>query len=83
MEAKRPSVVNQNINVQMSGSGEFAAREVQCPACGAPVKEENLKLIDGGMMISCPFCEKVTTMEEAPKWQDLDDKKIIITGIFI
>jgi len=68
LESKRPTVVNQEFNVQMSGSGEFQEREMQCPACGAPVEGKDIKLIEGGLMISCPFCQKVTTLEEAPKW---------------
>ena len=67
-ETKRPHTVNQSINVTMSGSGEFREREIQCPACGAPVKDDNIKLIEGGFMVSCPFCEKVSALEEEPKW---------------
>ena len=67
-EAKRPQTVNQNINVTMSGSGEFKEKSIQCPACGAPVKDEDIKLIEGGLMVSCPFCEKVSALEEEPKW---------------
>ncbi|MCK5038620.1 MAG: hypothetical protein KAS16_05925 [Thermoplasmata archaeon] len=68
MESKRPTLVHQDINVQMSGSGEFKKRDIACPSCGAPVKDENIKLIDGGLMINCPFCEKVSALEEEPKW---------------
>ncbi|MDO9537029.1 MAG: hypothetical protein Q7J68_01775 [Thermoplasmata archaeon] len=65
-EAKRP--IKQNINVTLSGSGEFRQRVIQCPKCGAPVKDENVKMIDGGLLITCPFCENVWTLEEEPKW---------------
>lgn len=65
-EASKPRLVHQDIH--MSGSGEMRTRDIQCPACGAGVAEENIKLIEGGLMVKCPYCEKVTTIEEAPKW---------------
>lgn len=65
-ESKRPTHVTQN--VQMSGSGEFRERAIQCPGCGGNVADKDVKLIDGGLMISCPFCGKVSALEEQPKW---------------
>ena len=65
-EARRP--MNVTHNVQMSGSGEFRERAIQCPGCGGNVADKDVKLIDGGLMISCPFCGKVSALEEQPKW---------------
>jgi len=65
-EAKRPTLVTQNI--QMSGSGEFREKAIQCPACGGSVADRDIKLIDGGLMLNCPFCGKVSALEEQPKW---------------
>ena len=65
-EAKRPTLVTQNI--QMAGSGEFRERAIQCPACGGSVADKDIKLIDGGLMLNCPFCGKVSALEEQPKW---------------
>ncbi|MBA3045150.1 MAG: hypothetical protein KKH41_00765 [Candidatus Thermoplasmatota archaeon] len=65
-EASKPTLVSQNI--QMSGSGEFREKAVRCPGCGGNVKNSDLKLIDGGIMLTCPFCGKVSALEEEPKW---------------
>jgi energy-converting hydrogenase Eha subunit C len=65
-EAKRP--VKQDINIQMGGSGKFLEKSIHCPGCGGSMKEENIKLIEGGLMITCPFCGKLSALEEEPKW---------------
>jgi DNA-directed RNA polymerase subunit RPC12/RpoP len=65
-EARRPTHVTQNI--QMSGAGEFREKAIQCPGCGGNVADKDIKLIDGGLMLSCPYCGKVSALEEQPKW---------------
>ena len=67
-EAQRPQVVQQTWNVHMDGAGQFAEKQLRCASCGAPLKDENLKVVEGGVMVSCPFCGKVAALEEQPKW---------------
>jgi hypothetical protein len=65
-EAERPIQVNQN--VQIGGSGTFVEKSVHCPGCGGNMAEKDIKLKDGGLIITCPFCGKVSVLEEEPKW---------------
>ena len=65
-EAKRPTQVTQNI--QLGGSGAFQEKSVHCPGCGGNVAEKDIKLKDGGLIITCQFCGKVSVLEEEPKW---------------
>jgi len=65
-EAGRPTNVTQNI--QLGGSGEFREKAVHCPGCGGTVGEKDIKLKDGGLIITCPYCGKVSVLEEEPKW---------------
>lgn len=68
IEASKPTVVSQTFNVKMDGSGQFNAREMKCKSCGAPITDNDLKVIQGGIMATCPYCGAVFAMEEAPKW---------------
>jgi len=68
IEAAKPTVVSQTFNVKMDGSGQFNAKEMKCKSCGAPITDKDLKVIQGGVMATCPYCGAVFAMEEAPKW---------------
>jgi len=68
IEAAKPTVVSQTFNVKMDGSGQFNAKEMKCKSCGAPITDKDLKVIQGGIMATCPYCGAVFAMEEAPRW---------------
>jgi Na+/melibiose symporter-like transporter len=68
VEAAKPSVVNQTFQVKMEGSGDLKEKELRCKSCGAPLTDKNLKVIQGGVMMTCPYCGAVSALEEAPKW---------------
>jgi hypothetical protein len=68
LAAGSPTVVQQTFNVQMSGSGQLQQKRMACRQCGAPIEEKDLKVVSGGLMVTCPYCKAVYALEEAPKW---------------
>ena len=37
VEAAKPTLVTQNFDVKMEGSGKLDQKELKCPSCGAPL----------------------------------------------
>lgn len=68
IEAAKPTLVTQNFNVKMEGSGTMEQKELKCRTCGAPLSEKNLKVVEGGVVMVCPYCNTVTSLQESPKW---------------
>jgi DNA-directed RNA polymerase subunit RPC12/RpoP len=68
IEAAKPSVISQTFQVKMEGSGDLKEKELRCKSCGAPLTDKNLKVVQGGVMMTCPYCGAVSALEEAPKW---------------
>jgi hypothetical protein len=68
IEAARPTLVSQSFNVKMEGSGALEQKELKCKTCGAPLSEKNLKVVEGGVVMVCPYCNTVTSLQESPKW---------------
>jgi uncharacterized membrane protein YjgN (DUF898 family) len=68
IEAAKPTLVTQNFNVKMEGSGSLEQKELKCRSCGAPLSEKNLKVVEGGVVMVCPYCNTVTSLQESPKW---------------
>ncbi|MDD1772047.1 MAG: hypothetical protein LUQ09_03920 [Methanomassiliicoccales archaeon] len=68
VEAAKPTLVTQNFNVKMEGTGQTEQNELKCRSCGAPLSEKDLMVAQGAVIVSCPYCKTVTTLEESPKW---------------
>jgi hypothetical protein len=68
IEASKPTLVSQTFNVKMSGTGEISQKGINCRSCGAPVTEKDIKVVEGGLMATCPYCGVVFALQEAPKW---------------
>jgi len=68
IEAAKPKLVSQTFNVTMSGSGPLTHANMTCKSCGAPLAEKDLKVVEGGMMTTCPYCGVMSAVQEAPKW---------------
>jgi Na+/melibiose symporter-like transporter len=68
LDANRPMVVNQNIKIKMDAGGKMEERQLKCKSCGAALTDKDLKLVEGGIVATCPYCGTVTNFEEAPKW---------------
>jgi hypothetical protein len=66
--AAQPKLINQTFNVQMSGSGQLEQKRLTCRSCGAPLEDKDLKVVEGGVVVKCPYCGTVYALEEAPKW---------------
>jgi len=66
--ATKPTLVSQTFNVKMEGSGKMDDKEMKCKSCGAPLTDKDLKVVQGGVMVTCPYCGATYAMEEAPKW---------------
>jgi DNA-directed RNA polymerase subunit RPC12/RpoP len=68
LEMSKPTVVQQTFNVQMGASGKLEEKQLKCRSCGAPLESKDLTVVQGGMMVKCPYCNTAYTLEEAPKW---------------
>ncbi len=68
VEASKPKLINQTFNVKMGGSGQLEQKRLTCRSCGAPLEDKDIKVVQGGIMVACPYCGSVYALEEAPKW---------------
>ena len=68
IEAAKPELVSQSFNVTMSGSDSMTQKDMTCRSCGAPIAEKDVKVVQGGLTATCPYCGVVFALQEAPKW---------------
>ena len=63
-EPKPKQEIIQKIDV----SGEIAMEKLKCKNCGAQLDQDSIKLAEGAIVVSCPFCGTSYQMVEEPKW---------------
>jgi len=68
VQASKPTLVSQTFNVKMEGSGKLEEKEMKCRTCGAPITEKDLKIVQGGVMVTCSYCGAAYSLQEEPKW---------------
>lgn len=68
IQASKPKLISQTFNVKMEGSGKLEDKQMKCKSCGASLTEKDLKVIQGGIMVTCPYCGVVSALNEEPKW---------------
>jgi hypothetical protein len=58
----------QNVTVKVDLPGETKIEQMKCRSCGGTLTADNIKLVNGAPMVSCPFCSTVYQLTEEPKW---------------
>jgi len=61
---KQEISITQKIDV----SGEISMEKLKCKNCGAQLAQDSIKLAEGAIVVSCPFCGMSYQMVEEPKW---------------
>ncbi|MBN1661095.1 MAG: hypothetical protein JXA93_22060 [Anaerolineae bacterium] len=56
------------IRQEVDLSGDIEMEELQCRKCGAQLDSKALKVVEGAVMVSCPYCGAAYQIVEEPKW---------------
>ncbi|MFN3741971.1 MAG: hypothetical protein ACK4VW_04800 [Anaerolineales bacterium] len=48
--------------------GEVEAQLLRCRACGGALTANDVKMVNGAPMVTCPYCGTVYQLSEEPKW---------------
>ena len=49
-------------------SGDVSLESFKCRNCGGKLSADNVKMVAGAPVVSCPYCGTSYQLEEAPKW---------------
>jgi hypothetical protein len=67
---QRPAKAAQQTNVTLKVDlpGNVSMDVVKCKSCGGTLTAENIKMVNGAPMVTCPYCNTVYQLTEEPKW---------------
>ena len=58
----------QNVTVKVDLPGDTKIEQMKCRSCGGALTADNIKLVNGAPMVTCPYCNTVYQLTEEPKW---------------
>jgi hypothetical protein len=57
---------NVTLNVELPGNVQMDT--LKCKSCGGTLKPENITMVAGAPVVTCPFCNTTYQLTEEPKW---------------
>jgi len=65
-KAKQETI--QNVTLQVDLPGQTKIDAMKCKSCGGTLTADNIKLVNGAPMVTCPYCNTIYQLTEEPKW---------------
>jgi len=56
------------IHQQVDLSGEVDAEALKCRNCGSQLDKSAIGVVEGAIMVTCPYCGTTYQLTEEPKW---------------
>jgi hypothetical protein len=57
-----------NVTLKIDLPGEVSLDSMKCKSCGGVLTSENIKMVAGAPVVTCPYCGSVYQLSEEPKW---------------
>ncbi len=58
----------QQVTLQVDLPGNVSMDSIKCKSCGGTLQAENIQVVNGAPMVTCPYCHTVYQLTEQPKW---------------
>jgi LPXTG-motif cell wall-anchored protein len=65
---KKSGEQEQEVKLQIDLSGDINLDTLSCQSCGGQLSPENISMLAGAPVVSCPFCGTSYQLTEEPKW---------------
>ncbi len=66
---KKPAEAGeQNVTLKIDLSGDVNLDTLKCQFCGGALTTDNIKMVAGAPMVTCPYCGTTYQLTEEPKW---------------
>jgi hypothetical protein len=60
--------ITQKVDVNLDTPGDVNVEKLKCQNCGAELSKDDISLVQGALMVKCPYCGSTYQLTEAPKW---------------
>lgn len=67
MRGQKTEVVQQ-VTMKMDLPGQTSVEQLKCQSCGGVITSNDIKIMAGAPVVTCPYCESTYQLTEEPKW---------------
>lgn len=60
--------VGQNVTLKIDLPSNVKVDSLKCKSCGGALTMENIQMVAGAPVVSCPYCKSTYQLTEEPKW---------------
>ena len=57
-----------NVTINVDLPANVSLDTIKCKSCGGSLTPENVKMVAGAPVVTCPYCNTVYQLTEEPKW---------------
>lgn len=61
---KQEVTIRQEIDI----SGDVEMEALKCTSCGGQLDKDAISMVEGAVMVNCPYCNAAYQIVEEPKW---------------
>jgi hypothetical protein len=65
---RKPVSPTTNVTLNVDLPGDVNMDSLKCKSCGGTLSAENITMVQGAPMVTCPYCHTVYQLTEDPKW---------------
>jgi hypothetical protein len=58
----------QNVTLKIDLPANVKVDSLKCKSCGGALTMENIRMVAGAPVVSCPYCKSTYQLTEEPKW---------------
>jgi hypothetical protein len=59
---------NQQVTYKIDLSGDINLDSLKCQSCGGALSKDNIAMVAGAPVVTCPYCNSSYQLTEEPKW---------------
>lgn len=64
----KPTAADTNVTLQVDLPANVNLDTLKCRSCGGALKPEDVKMVAGAPVVTCPYCGTTYQLTEEPKW---------------
>ena len=65
---QKPAGESQDVTLKIDLPANVSLDSFKCKSCGGALTTDNVKMVAGAPVVTCPYCNSIYQLTEEPKW---------------
>ncbi len=68
LRSRKAEQAAQNVTLKVDLPANVNVEQMKCRSCGGALTMDNIQMVAGAPVVSCPYCKTTYQLTEDPKW---------------